>query len=146
MATIYKLTDKLTVNIHDMSIQISPLSFHHKMQIQNLVQEGISKQDSSQIIKGTSLAVKYCVKGISGITDAEGDEYALSFGEDGFLTDECVEELLNMEYSTEVAQVCSTLAGKGIPSDQFLDAQGNPIAGVKLVRNLKAVKKVKGKN
>lgn len=124
MSVIYKTTDKIPVKVHDLTFDISPLTSQQKEEIQN---EFLSKR----VVNATKLAIKYAVKGIKGATLVDGSPYGLSF-ESGTLTDECVDELLNMGYSTEISLVCSQLVA-GIP-DKIVDDQGKPVKGIKILK------------
>ena len=132
MAKLFRLTDRITVKIaNDFTLQLSPLSFDKKIEIQTLVSEGM-KGDQFKILEGTRKAIKYCVKGVSGIEDTDGNEYVLEFDDDGTLSDDDVENLLNLSYSNHIAQVCSIMSS-GVPAGDFVGVDGNPIEGVKRV-------------
>ncbi len=132
MAKIYRLTDRIDVKVHDLTFKLSPLSMSQKQELHSHVSKGNSAGDMGEILTATRKAIKYCVKGISGLEDCDGNDYELSFDGDGSLSDECVEDLLNMEYQEEIALMCMTIANK-VP-EEFLHADGTPMKGISRVK------------
>lgn len=74
--------------------------------------------------KRTFLAIKYAVKEASGIELVDGSEYKVELSESGVLTDECVDDLLNLEIGPKLMQACANLIN-GVTSEL------NNIEGVK---------------
>lgn len=126
MVKLYKTTDRIPVKIDSLEFKISPLNFEQKSEIQALLITG----EPMGIVKAARLSVKYAVKDVSGIVDQDENEYILSF-ENGILTDECVDDLLNVDQDSKLSLVCTSLL-HGIPKD-FTDPQtGKPIEGITL--------------
>ena len=68
----------------------------------------------------TFLAVKYTVKEIKGVIDSGGEEYQLEFAGD-VLSDDCVNDLLNLEICSEIGIAALNFLN-GVPTkirDQF---------------------------
>lgn len=124
MAKIYKTTDRVEFKIGDMTVKIAPLSMSQKNEVQALLLEGSKKTDAKILGQSMLLALKYCLKDLQGVTDSDDNPYQLKF-DSGILTDETVEELMNMEYHAELLQVCGAFV-KGVPTK--LD-----IAGVEII-------------
>jgi hypothetical protein len=118
MVKLYKTTDRVSVKIDELEFKISPLTFEQKANIQSELISG----DPIGIVKGARLAIKYSVKGVSGIVDANDQAYELAF-ENGELTDECVDDLLNVDQESKLSLVCTSLLN-GIPKD-IIDPQTN---------------------
>jgi len=129
---IYKKSDKVSVSIGDIDFKISPLSFHQKSELQAHMIKAV-KGDMDEAMVSVRKSLKYCVKDIKGVhyLDEEGSkrEYQLEF-EDGELTDDCLDELLNMPFSSKLNSVCAAML-QGIP-DKVLDNEGNEIEGIKI--------------
>jgi hypothetical protein len=131
---IYRTSQKIEVKIEGISIYISPLSFHQKMELQTHM-VAASQGDMDEAMKGVVKALKFSMKGIRGVTveDHDGNEvdYELSF-EDGELTEDCVNELLNMPVANKISAVCTSLLS-GI-QNQILDHEGKPLQGVSVIQ------------
>lgn len=130
MAKIYRKSDRIKIKIDDITLTVSPLSTHEKNEIQALMVSGQSRGDVSKITAGIQLAMKYGIKGISGVTDINDNDYQLDFI-DGMLSDECVDDLLNMDLSKSIINVCSNLIA-GF-SSKMVDENGDKLEGVEVV-------------
>jgi hypothetical protein len=128
MSKILRLKDRVNVKIDDVSLKLSPLSYLQKMEIQDYMIEA-SSGDMKAAMKGAALAIKYCVKHIDGVEDYSDKKYELSFDDSGHLTDECVDDLLNLRQSEKLMSVCATLL-QGLPEGELLHpVTGQPIEG-----------------
>lgn len=134
MAKILRRSDRLTVKIDDVTVKLAPLSIHQKVEIQTAMHNGRSKADLGELTRGVVLSLRYGVKGIDGVQDADGNAYALAFEGDA-LTEQCADDLMNLEITQKLSMVCAGMLN-GIPSD-FTDLYGNPIDGVELVKSSK---------
>lgn len=119
MAKIYKTTDRITVKIGDLQVKISPLSLDQKNEIQSLMLEGQKKNSIPILTESTLLAVRMCVKEISGLKNSDDTDYKLEF-EDGKLTNACISDLMNMEESVNLQKVCAAFI-TSIPKDFDLE-------------------------
>jgi hypothetical protein len=133
MSRIYKRSDRITVKINDVTLKLAPLSIDEKTEIQQAMLNGRAKADLKEVTRGTALSLKYSIKGISGLLDSDDNEYKLQFDDKGYLTDDCVSDLLNLEFQDKIVMICCTLPG-GVPA-QFTDTKGNKIEGVEILKD-----------
>lgn len=132
---IYKTTDRIKIKIDDIAIKISPLSYENKCLIQACLITG----DTLGIVKAAKMAIQYGVKEIEGVENADGTPYELQFENDA-LTENCVDDLLNIDQDNKLSFVCTKLL-EGIPSE-FVDPQtGKKIEGIKIERPAVPAKK-----
>jgi len=127
---IYKTTDRIEVKVRDITIQLSPLTLDQKSDIRGCVHtvSGVERVDEGKI---AMLSIMYSIKYISGATNPDGSDYNLSFSDNGNLTKECVEELLNSELQLDLSIVCTTLM-HGIPSLFINPLTGKRLEGVEI--------------
>ena len=116
MARIYKQSDRIEIKIEDVTIKVKPLSYGDKSEIQTLLMEGQTNKDYKKLQDATYLSVRYCLKSISGIEDSDGNEYKLNFDDDGKLSEECLEDLTNMDLSDSLMSACAQFIN-GIPKE-----------------------------
>jgi len=107
---IYRLSDRIRVQIGEITFLISPLTYHQKTEIVSNVTRsgGLEMQSAAQM---AYLAIKYSVKGIEGLIDSENNPYQLSFNENG-LTDECVSEIFQLGCKDKLMEVVGSLINK----------------------------------
>lgn len=116
MTKLISMNDRIPVEIDDITIYISPLSYAQKMELQSYMANAI-KGDFVQAMKGAAMAVKYAIKDIDGVEDFEGYKFKLDFEEDGkSLSEACVDNLLNLPQNSKIITTCSALL-QGIPLD-----------------------------
>lgn len=131
---IYKKSDRIKVKIgsdeDSITLIVSPLSQQEKIEIQSQMIKASKDGDPQAASDGVSLALKYAVKGIIGLEDADGNPYALTMNEDG-LSDEAIDDILNMSFSGEISLVCIGLI-RGVPS-KFLGADSKPLPNVEML-------------
>lgn len=125
---VYKISDRVKVKIDDITIKIAPLSYETKCDIQAQLING----DTLGIVKAAKMAIQCAVKEVEGIENADGSVYVLEF-EGSNLTDDCVDDLLNIDQDNKLSFVCTKLL-EGIPSS-FVDPKtGKKIEGIKIER------------
>jgi hypothetical protein len=129
MGKVYRLTDRININIDDILVTISPLSIHQKTEIQSAMWKGRTEKNFEEATRGVMLSIKYAVKGISGLTDSSGKEYKLEF-ENGVVSDQSMDDIFNLGLTDKLSMVCAALV-KGIPSDFNIE-------GVEFVSEVKA--------
>lgn len=108
MATIYQISDRINVNVGGVDVKIRPLTRKEKADVQSKIIDG-------EYLEATALAMKCAIKDVAGLKMADGSDYKLKF-EDDNLTDETVDNLLNLEIATELGQLCIKLTN-GIPKE-----------------------------
>lgn len=134
MARIYKRTDRITVKINDVELKLAPLSLDQKTEIQQILVEAQRAADVKGLTRGIVLAIKYSLKDVKGLEGSDGP-YKLQFDEAG-LADECIEDLMNVDFSKKLTMVCSAMVN-GVPT-QFTDDRLKPLEGVEIVSDSKA--------
>ena len=134
MVKIYRVNDRISLNIDGLTVKISPLSFQQKMDVQALVLEGTAMS----AMKGAALALKYSLKEIKGLESEEG-EYQLEV-ENNMVTDNCIDDLFNIEQGTKLTLVALNLL-QGIPESFINPENGEPIKGVKILKGKSSGKK-----
>lgn len=119
---------KLNVKIHDIEVELKPLSFDQKSEIQGLIIGG----DVMSAVKAAKLSVQYALKDLKGVKEEDGSDYKLQI-ENGKLTDECFDDISNLEHNGLLSGVCMMLL-QGIPKD-FVNAEtGEKLAGVSYIK------------
>lgn len=108
---IYKLTDRIKVQISDVTFWLSPLSADQKAELmsQTKIVKGEEKTDGWKV---TLLTLKYSIKAIEGLVDVDDEPYQLSFDPDGTLSLDCVNELMQIECSTDLMLAATSLMNK----------------------------------
>lgn len=132
MARIYRLTDRIKIKIDDLIVTVRPLSKDEKAEILQSVIHGRSKGDFKEATQGMVLALKYAIKNVEGIIDSDDKPYQLQFDENKNLTDDCISDLLNLEFHSKLTLVCISLARK-IP-EEFTDENGKKLEGVEIIK------------
>lgn len=126
MTRIYRTTDRIPVKVDTLTVTISPLSFDQKTELQSIMMQ--ATKDPLFAVRGARLAIKYAVKDVQGLEDADGP-YKVTLGEDGNLTDACVDDLLNTEENPKLITLCSTLIA-GVPKQVIDPMTKKPMDGI----------------
>lgn len=130
MAKIYRISDRIQVDIEGLTFSIGPLTFDQKSEIQALAASG----DFIKSLQSAKLAVKYAVKDVDGL-----DDYKVEKDEAG-LTEDCLNDLLNLPQNEKVQMTCLGLL-QGIP-DKFVNPfDGKALEGVTIIKENKGKKK-----
>jgi hypothetical protein len=132
MARIYKRSDRVVVKIDDITVKLAPLSLHQKTEVQMALLQGQKNLDIREATRGMARAIQYSLKGIEGVEDADGNQYKLQFEDDDTLTDACVDDLMNLELTSKLSQVCLAMVN-GVPKE-FTDPNRQPLEGVEIVK------------
>ena len=130
MARIYRTTDRISLSVDDLTIVISPLSVHQKA----LVEEAAKGGGTSNLLKASLEAVRYSLKDIRGVVDSDDKEYTLEFNPDGSLTDQCLDDIFNIQESTKLISIALNLVN-GVPEKFYDLSTGNPLEGVSFVES-----------
>lgn len=135
MAVIYRTTDRIKVKVDDITVVLAPLSYKQKCDVQSAV----TTKSITGAMDGAALAVRYSLKEISGVKYADGSEYKLKI-EDDKVSEECMDELFNLEQATKLTIVCLNLI-QGVPKS-FTDPEtGKPLDGVSILKERSSRKK-----
>jgi len=136
MAIVYRTSDRIEVKVGELVVKISPLNKYQKEKIQVLSIE-------DKLMQAAGEAIKCGIKSISGLKLADGGDYELSFDENNELTDECVDDLMNLEESGKITNICASLV-QGIPKEFINPYTGKKLDGVEFIKTGdKPVKKSK---
>ncbi|MCK5616157.1 hypothetical protein KAR91_80580 [Candidatus Pacearchaeota archaeon] len=119
MGIVYRTSDRIKLKVSELVVTIGPLTKYQKEKIQSL-----SLND--KLMDAAGEAIKCGIKNIEGLVLADGSDYVLSFDDNKELTDDCVDDIMNVGESGLISNICASLIS-GIP-DEFV----NPYTGKKL--------------
>ena len=155
MGKLIRSSDRVKVKIHDMVFHIKPLTQREKMLVMPIMQkaaqavkeiEAGNYENLSSASEAATLTLKLSLKKVEGLfyEDEDGNdvEYTLSFDEDGTLSEECVDDLMNLEQSTKLMTVVGSMV-QGFSGNEFTDGNGKKLEGVSLVKKQPAKKQLK---
>jgi hypothetical protein len=108
---VYRLTDRLPIKIDELTFWIAPLSFEKKQVLSTYTRMngGVETIDFQKVAVAT---LKFTIKGVEGLTLADGSDYELEFDPAGDLTDESVDVLLRLVQNERLIVACSRLANE----------------------------------
>ena len=129
MAILLRKSDRIKVQVEELELEIAPLSFAAKMEV-NDVLVSAKPEDLSASMKASRIAIGHAIKSIKGIETLDGEAYELKF-ENEKLSDECIDDLLNLEVCPKLMIVCSSLLG-WIPNEVINPATGKALEGVEI--------------
>lgn len=138
---VYRSTDRVTLKILDVTFKIKPLSYQEKMDISSEIwnHDGAKKENS---ITSARKIMKYAIKEVDGVSYPDGTTFELRFDENNHLTDECTEELSNMEISSELIVSLYSFV-KGVPKEILNPVDGKKMENVMIVPLEKPLSKKK---
>lgn len=129
---IYRKSDRVSVEIEGIEFKLSPLTFQEKSELQQHMIKAV-RGDMDEAMISVRKSIKYCLKDMKGVfyIDESGDkrEYHLGF-EDNVLSDDCIDDLLNMPISAKLNSVCAAML-HGVP-EEILGEDGKPVEGIKI--------------
>jgi len=137
---VYPLSARIPVKIGDVVFKLAPFSQSQKIELAEFSQfeGGAYLQNASLLV---FRAMRYSIKSVTGLVDAiTGEEYKLVFDEAGYLTEECANDLLNLEISDKMVLMCMAFL-KGIPTELLDHRTGKPVEGVEILAAESGVKK-----
>lgn len=138
---ILRINDRVPVKIDEITVSISPLTYKQKIEIQDcgfmITNSGLVQKQKFDINKMIFLVLKFTVKDVEGLEDIRGNKYKLEFEDEDkqSLTDECVEDLLNVPMKNKMSLVLMQLMN-GLPDDGRIRNPENPkefISGVEIL-------------
>ena len=133
MAIVYRTTDRIAVKIGELVVKISPLTKYQKERIQ-----GLSLDE--KYMRAAAEAIKCGIKDIEGVSNADGSQYKLQFDENNELTEECVDDLMNLGNLSQISTVCNSLL-EGIPKEFVNPYTQKKLEGVEFVKVEEAPRK-----
>lgn len=135
MAKIYKTTDRIGIKLAGVELRLSPLTFDQKAEIQAMAVSG----DFKKSLEAAKLAVKYSVKEVTGLEYTDGSAFEAKF-ENGVLTEESVDELMNIPQNDTLSLACLNLI-KGVPDTFVSPFDGSKLDGVSFIKESSGKKK-----
>ena len=106
---IYRLTDRIPVQIGELTFWLAPLSASQKSELLSLV----TVHAGEERVKPMEVALR-CVsmslKKLEGVKTADGEPYELSFDPSGNLSRECAEEIFGLDGAEKMLLVCKEFA------------------------------------
>lgn len=134
MSVIYRINDTFELKIGTLVVKLSPLDYKVKADMQANVLAG-------RPMDAAVLAIRHSIKGVSGLKLPDGSDYELEFNENNSLTENSVNDLLNIPEASKLNMVAISLI-HGMPTGEFLDPEtGKPLDGVKFVKKESSRKK-----
>lgn len=135
MAKIYRISDRIRVKIEGLEFKLGPLTFDQKAEIQALAASG----DFQKSLRSAKLAVKYGLKSVHGLEDADGNSYEVESDESG-IAENCLNELLNLPQNESLQMVCLGLL-QGVPESFTNPFNGEKLEGVSVIKENRSKKK-----
>ena len=129
MAILLRKSDRIKVKIEELEVELAPLSFAAKMEVNDILIKA-DKEDLTASMKASKLAIGHSIKSIKGIQTIDGEDYELAFENDK-LSEDCIDDLLNLELCPKLMIVCSSLL-TGIPSKIYDPVTGKELEGVEI--------------
>lgn len=133
MAIVYRTSDRIKVKVGELVISVSPLNRYQKAKVQDLTMQG-------KDIDAAYEALRSGIKGVEGLYDINGEPYGLKLDDNKELTDECIDDLMNLEFAPELVTVCVQLLN-GIPKDFVNPTTGKKLKGVEFVKTGESAEK-----
>ena len=127
---IARLTDRFTIKMGEVSVEVSPLSGREKVELAGFSswKEGKISVDKP---RQELFVIKHTVKNISGVVDMDDCPYKLSF-DGNVLTDDCAEEVLGLLASTWFPVATLQIANSGAGA-LISPLTGQPVEGVEII-------------
>lgn len=91
---ILRKGEKVKLTIEGVEMVISPLTYRDRVEISTGAITKAGEPVKTSYLENSFLLIKKCLKEIRGLKDHHGNDYALSFDENGDLEDDCAEEIL----------------------------------------------------
>lgn len=129
MITLYLPDERIPFQVGDLTFELTQLTEGQKLNLISLLSEAEKSPEAG--MKAAKQALKYSVKGVSGIKLSDGSEFQVEL-ENGVLTDRSASALMNLRGIGKIQALClGFLTGF---EGECVDAAGNPIPGVSLVK------------
>lgn len=128
---LLRTSDRLELAIGDTKFILSPLTKAQMAKVQENVKI-VNGEAVFDTIQTAFASFKYSIKDVIGVTTMDGEPYKVEFADEAKteLTDQCTEDLLNLECQTQLLQGISSMrAGK---FGQVRDHLNQPVEGVSL--------------
>lgn len=124
---VYKKTDRIKVQLGELTISLAPLTFREKSAVQDAIQK--------DAMSGSIEAIKFAVKDIEGLCNVDGSKYELQFDGDK-LSDETVDDLSNIG-GIESLFIAALNLMNSVPNEFVNPMTGKKLEGIEIVREEK---------
>lgn len=132
MPIVIKSSKKLVkIKIDDLVFHVSPLSYQQKGEFVALSSKP-GGEPLVNILNASAYLIKNTVKKIEGLVDEDGNTYEVKL-EDGALSDETVDDLLNTEINEKLQLTLQNFVNS-IPNKIVDLGTNKPIEGVSIIR------------
>ena len=128
MSKILRLTDRINLEIGDITFVLAPLSYYQKQEIASCTRI-VNGEETFDLMRAQFLYIKNGLKEVKGVTGFDDNPYELEF-EGDILTDNCVSEIMNLE-QREKLNIAAWQLLNGI-KDLTDPVTGEELEGVKL--------------
>lgn len=105
---IYPMNARIPISAGSVTFYISPLSLAGRMQLGEFIMRRAGSERKADLAYAMR-ALQLCLKKIDGVDGADGKPYQLSFDSEGFITDECLEEVQQVMASIQVASAVACM-------------------------------------
>lgn len=134
MSVVYRVNDTFELKVGKIVFSLSPLGYKVKADMQSSVLAG---KPMDAAVK----ALKNSIKDVKGLKLPDGSDYELSFEPNGEVSDNCIDDLLNIPEAAKLNVIAISLIN-GMPQGEFVDAEtGKPMEGVSFVKKASSRKK-----
>lgn len=108
MSVIHRVKDRIPLKISDLTFFVSPLKYSQKCEVQALMDKAVRDGDMKAAQDAAFKVVQFAVKEVQGLVNSDGTTYVLEMNGD-MLSEVAVDDLMNMQQSTKIAQACASL-------------------------------------
>jgi len=127
-----RLTDRVKVKVGEITFILGPLTQMQKIELSECTKIDTNGESVYDLTRAQTLLVKYGLKGIEGVTDADDEPYRLDI-QNGVLTDDCVSEVFTLEEKNLYIQSAWQCLNS-IPDKLTDPVNGKKLKGVALER------------
>ena len=132
MSKIMRLTDRVKITVNKTSFIIGALSQLQKIELSECTRIDDKGESVYDLTRAQTLLVKYGLKGVEGVTDADDKPYKVVM-ENGILSDDCVSEIFTLEEKSQYIQAAWQCLNN-IPDKLTDPVNGKKLKGVALER------------
>lgn len=131
MTIIYRKNDLISLKIGDLTFNVKPMTYIERVEVMTCLSnvEGTVVENAA---KATFLAMKYTIRKLDGAFLVGGEKYKVEIAEDGYISDESIDDLLNIEQSGNLGKALHNFL-KGVPAKLIDPRTGKELEGVEIV-------------
>lgn len=131
MSIIYRKNDLVKLKIGDLIFGIKPLTYLERVEIMSHLTNasGVVTENAA---KATYYTMKFAIRSLEGAKLLDGSDYVLTFDENKNLSDDSLDDLLNIESNDKLGLAIWNFL-KGVPAVLIDPNTNEPIEGVEIV-------------